>query len=167
MSLCDRCRKTQATFHMTLIEQVSGEKSSRDLCEKCAVEEGLLQTQKIAAPEGALLEQFVEGAAKVADLQHLTCEECGTTYLEFRNQGPLGCPHDYDVFKPGLHALIERAHDGGALHVGKTPRHAASAPRITEQDLTRLRRQLEDAVAAEDYKRAAGLRDRILELESQ
>jgi protein-arginine kinase activator protein McsA len=37
--------------------------------------------------------------------------------------------------------------------------------RISEQDIQRLKRQMDDAVAAEDYERAANLRDRIRKLE--
>ena len=36
---------------------------------------------------------------------------------------------------------------------------------VYEQDIRRLKQQLEEAVAAEDYERAARLRDRIDELE--
>ena len=34
MGLCERCRKAQATFHMTNIE-ASGTKKERHLCERC------------------------------------------------------------------------------------------------------------------------------------
>ncbi len=38
--------------------------------------------------------------------------------------------------------------------------------RVVEQDVIRLRKQLEEAVAAEDYERAAELRDRLSGLEA-
>ena len=68
------------------------------------------------------------------------------------------------MFGEHLERLLERAHDGATHHVGKAPKSAGTT-RVAQQDLRRLRRQLADAVAAEDYERAAELRDSIRELE--
>ncbi len=159
--LCERCKKAQATYHLTEID-TDGERSQRHLCERCALEEGLVQVHKpVAATE--FLEQFVSGA-KSSARGDLVCPDCGISYVEFRNQGQLGCPRDYDVFKEVLHPLIQREHNGGTHHVGKSPRDVA-AGRETEQEIRKLKRQLDEAVAAEDYERAARLRDRLRELE--
>lgn len=161
--LCDRCHKAQATFHVLNIEP-SGEKVQRHLCERCAAEEGE-QTVEKAAPTDELIEKLVLSAkGKTQSLHSLVCDQCGTSYVEFRNQGLLGCPNDYDAFKEILSHLIERAHDGATHHTGKTPR-TLGVSRTTQQDVQRLRRLLDDAVAAEDYERAAELRDRIREAE--
>ena len=162
MGLCEHCKKAQATFHLTNISR-DGEKIERHLCERCAVEEGLVQVHK---PSTELLENFI-AAAKSASSEsvNLICEECGISYVEFRNQGLLGCPKDYDTFKEVLSPLIERAHDGATHHTGKAP-GSLGAARTTQQEARRLSRQLAEAVAAEDYERAAELRDRIQTLES-
>jgi len=163
MGLCERCKKAQATFHMTNIE--SAGRQERHLCERCAVEEGLMQVAKPPVNINDILESFIAGSkTNAAALSGLVCEHCGISYVEFRNQGLLGCPHDYDVFEEQLAKLLERAHDGATHHVGKAPKTAA-APRVARQDLRRLKRQLSDAVAAEDYERAAQLRDKIREVE--
>lgn len=165
MGLCERCRKAQATFHLTNIEP-SGEKVERHLCDKCSEEEGYVQIHKPAVNLSDFLEAFVAGGkAGASALSSLVCDKCGITYIDFRNHGLLGCPHDYDVFKEPLSRLLERAHDNATHHVGKTPR-SIGKPRTTQQDIHRLRRQLAEAVAAEDYERAAALRDRIQQLES-
>lgn len=165
MVLCEKCKKAQATFHLTNIDP-SGAKFERHLCEKCAVDDGLIQIQKPTENFTELLEGFLShgkaGAAAAADL---VCDECGISYVEFRNQGLLGCPHDYDLFKAPLARLIERAHDGAKHHTGKAPRSATKA-RPAQADLRQLKRQLEEAVAAEDYERAVALRDRIRKLEA-
>ena len=161
--LCERCKKAQATFHLTDIEP-SGAKVERHLCERCSAEEGFLN-QKPSVNLNELLETFVGGKAAGGALSGLVCEECGISYVEFRNQGLLGCPHDYDAFKEPLAKLLERAHDGASHHTGKTPR-SLGAPRTSHQDLRKLRKQLDEAVAAEDYERAAALRDRIQKLEA-
>jgi protein arginine kinase activator len=165
MGLCERCKKAQATFHLTNIEP-SGEKIERHLCERCAVEAGLLQLQKPAVNLNELIESFVGGGKESSSaLSNLVCEECGISYVEFRNHGLLGCPRDYDAFKEPLGKLLERAHDGATHHAGKVPKSLGAA-RTTQQDIHRLKRQLADAIAAEDYERAAELRDRIRELET-
>jgi protein arginine kinase activator len=165
MGLCERCKKKQATFHMTNID-ASGAKQERHLCEHCAVEEGHMQVAKPSVDINDLLETFLASTKSAAgQAVNLTCENCGISYIEFRNQGLLGCPDDYDAFAEPLGRLLSEAHGDPAHHVGKTPK-SLGAQRKSHQDLRRLKRLLAEAVAAEDYERAAELRDQIRELES-
>ena len=164
MGLCEHCKKAQATFHLTNISR-DGEKVERHLCERCAVEEGLVQVHKPNF-NTEILENFIAAAKSASSVDtNLVCEECGVSYVEFRNQGMLGCPKDYDTFKDALIPLIERAHDGATHHAGKSPVSLGST-RTTQQEIRRLKRQLDEAVAGEDYERAAELRDRIRALET-
>lgn len=156
---CDKCDKP-ATIHLTDI--VNGQKNEVHLCEECAISEGI----KSSMPVSQLLQEFVlqssnEPAAKKAET---ACEVCGITFNEFRQQGLLGCPHDYDVFSAMLEPLLERAHDGGTQHIGKMPRKADVAQK-KHSEILRLRAALRQAVTAEDYEKAARLRDQIKELE--
>jgi protein arginine kinase activator len=164
MGLCEQCKKAQATFHLTNITR-EGEKLERHLCERCAVEQGLIQVHKPTFTT-EVLEGFIASAkaASSADTD-IVCDECGISYVEFRNQGLLGCPKDYDSFADALTPLIERAHDGAKHHIGKAPKSLGDA-RTAQQEARRLKRLLEEAVAAEDYERAAELRDRIRTLEA-
>ncbi len=151
-------------MHLTTIEP-GGAKAEKHYCDRCAAEVGLV---KDAAPAttSEVLEAIVAGGKGGGGHSNLVCEHCGVSYVEFRNQGLLGCEHDYDAFKEPLLKLLDRAHDGADHHTGKTPR-AHEVARVTQQDLRKLRRQLDEAVAAEDYERAARLRDRLAELEAQ
>jgi protein arginine kinase activator len=162
MGLCERCGKAQATFHLTNIEH--GEKSERHLCDRCATEEGLLSPQ-VGLADAGFLESFLTSATKAA-APSVVCEHCGISYVEFRNQGLLGCPHDYDAFKEPLEKLLRRAQDGSTHHVGKNPQ-AGTTRRGSEQEVRRLRKLLAEAVQGEDYERAADLRDQIADLESR
>ncbi len=165
MGRCERCKKAKATFHLTNIDR-SGNKVERHLCDKCAGEEGLAPTPKATVELHEILENFIAGSkAGGADLSDLVCDQCGISYVEFRNQSLLGCAADYDVFKEPLGRLLERAHDGVTHHTGKTPKSLGAAGK-PQHDIQRLKKQLEEAVSAEDYERAAELRDRIRELES-
>lgn len=164
--LCERCKSAQATFHLTNIDKF-GNKAERHLCDKCAVEEGMLQpSAKIAIDPDELLKFVQHGKQSTANLASLVCEHCGISFVEFRNHGLLGCAHDYDVFREPLLKLIQRAHNDATHHTGKSPRgvvHASKPGGVSE--IRRLKKHLEDAVAAEDYERAAELRDKIRTLE--
>lgn len=161
---CDKCDKP-ATVHLT--EIIGGQKTEKHLCEDCAAGEGI--TIKSNVPISQLLEDFIlqtspTDPGKPQERPELRCEVCGLTFSEFRSSGLLGCPHDYDAFEPALDGLLERTHEGVTQHVGKLPRRAGADQRKTNQML-RLRADLRRAIAAEDYERAAQIRDRIKELE--
>ena len=163
LGLCERCKKAQATFHLTNIDKY-GAKAERHLCDRCATEEGLLQqSPKISVDLGDILQGFVSQAKGGGSYSNLVCENCGISYVEFRNQGLLGCANDYEVFREPLVKLIDRAHAGATHHVGKSP--GVAKPANHTVDLRKLKKHLEEAVAAEDYERAAELRDRIRRLE--
>lgn len=165
MVLCEKCKKAQSTFHVTNIDAEG--KTELHLCDRCAVEEGYSAPTTPPVISSEILDTFVaKTKATGASLANLICDECGISYIEFRNQGQLGCGRDYVVFKEALLPLIERAHEGATRHVGRAPK-SAGAKRPIQETLRLLRRQLEDAVTAEDYERAAALRDRIRAAEAE
>lgn len=157
---CDKCDKP-AKVHLT--EIVDGQKTEKHLCEQCAVSEGI--TIKASVPISQFLEDFVLQSSQTdAAASPLTCEMCGLTFNEFRQQALLGCPHDYDAFEPAMLPLLERAQEGASQHTGKAPRRAGVSEKKSNAAL-RLRSMLKAAIASEDYERAAALRDQIKELE--
>jgi protein arginine kinase activator len=87
------------------------------------------------------------------ELAEMVCPDCGIKYMEFRAGGRLGCPLDYWVFSKGLTPLLQRFH-GATRHVGKVARHRDGA-----MDRLRMRTQLREAIAREEYEEAARLRD--------
>ncbi len=160
--LCQRCKKNQATVHLTDI--VKNEKYEKHLCDQCAQEENI--TIKSHTPINELLASFVLQQSDAQELADLKCEQCGTTFVEFRNNGLLGCPNDYDVFEEALAPLLERAHgEGASHHVGKVPHGRTGETEKQQRELVRLRRQLNEAVEHENYEKAAEVRDQIKALE--
>lgn len=156
---CDNCNKN-ATVHLTEIK--GGKKLEKHLCEQCAAQnEGL--PVKPHMPINELLTNFVMMHSGLPKDTATTCEQCGMTWSDFRNGGLLGCAHDYDVFEKDLNPLLTRAHEGMTRHVGKVParRGGTGVPMKRQIDLSRLRKDLAKAVEAEDYERAAKLRDQI------
>lgn len=155
---CDNCNNT-ATVHLTEIK--GGKKLEKHLCEQCAAKiEGI--SVKSHTPINELLTNFVLAHSGVAKQETAVCEHCGMTWAEFRQGGLLGCEHDYDLFDRELTPLAQRAHKGATHHVGKQPaRRRGGAPARRTPDVARLKRELAKAVEAEDYERAAKLRDQI------
>ena len=60
-----------------------------------------------------------------------------------------------------------RAHEGATHHLGKVParRGGSGVPAKRSLDVAKLRKELARAVEAEDYERAAKLRDSIKQAE--
>lgn len=162
MKKCDHCDRP-ATVH--LIEIVNGKQIEKHLCENHASEAGV--EVKATAPINELLEKFVlkhSGTASTEPTQ--ACDSCGMSYSRFRKTGLLGCPDCYDAFEDQLIPLLGRAHQGAERHIGKSP-ESAGADQARQQRLLQLRRELEQAVAAEKYETAARIRDQVRQLESE
>ena len=93
------------------------------------------------------------------------CPACGMTRTEILKKGRLGCDKCYEVFAAEmLPVVISLQHND--QHLGKVPRR--SQARIKNSvELARLRREIEKAVAAENYELAAQLRDKIKTLPAE
>src|SRR5262245_38110990 len=102
---CHECDE-KATVHLTDI--VEGHKKELHLCQTCAEQRELLRKQEMNLP--AILETLIgQHLGQLTDeLSRLTCPACGIKYMEFRAEGRLGCPHDYEAFRNGLQPLLER-----------------------------------------------------------
>lgn len=159
--ICEKCNKNHATVHLTAIE--NGVKREAHLCDECARNAGvgLKVTFSISDILGNLMEPKVSKATR--DMQQLRCPECGITYQEFKSKARLGCANDYEVFRAGLLPLLEKIHNA-TQHVGKLP-HTVDATLKKENELNRLKRELDGMVKSENFEKAAEIRDRIRTLE--
>ncbi len=174
--LCE-CGQREATVHETVI--INGKAIEKNLCEQCAQAMGLAPTPG-HTPLHELVKQFVETSeeedAPETETVEQACPTCAMTWDRFKQSGLLGCAICYKTFEDRLGPLIERAHEGATHHVGKIPRGALERSRHsgperlasllgdTEDRLRRmgeLRRQLAEAVAGEQFERAAKLRDEL------
>jgi protein arginine kinase activator len=161
--VCDNCGSTQAVVHLTQI--VNNQMSTHRLCEKCAAEKGLETAPEPAnLPLTDFLAQMGKDPAVEGDPASTQCSFCGLTFRDFRETGRLGCPHCYETYAPHLQRLLRRVH-GGTQHVGKVYLPPDPSASDLERRLDTLRRKLNRAVEAEDFERAAQLRDEIRTLE--
>lgn len=93
----------------------------------------------------------------------MQCSRCGLTLQEFANAGKLGCDNCYDTFKKYLMPVLKRIHGAGS-HSGKIPARSGGKLAVKRQ-LESLRIKLKEAVAAEEYEKAAEYRDMIRAME--
>ena len=162
---CDACGEPGAVVHLTQV--VNNETTSSHLCEKCAAEKGI---QTGPQPSNLPLADFLakmgeeEEGGRDPLLDEQTCPFCNLSTRDFREVGRLGCPQCYPTFEGYLRGLLRKIH-GGTQHVGKV--YLPPDPSVSEkaQQLEGLRRKLARAIEAEDFERAAELRDQIRTLE--
>lgn len=166
---CQKCDKP-ATCHIT--ELTEGTPQELHLCEDHARQYLTAGSDEPAAGKGIaaamaqhmaqqMAQQMAVGqtAEELEKLDQQACPVCGITFYEFRSQGRLGCPNDYLCFQSQLEPLILNIH-GESQHEGKSPQ---GNPRVSLErtQLIRLRREMKEAVAREEYEKASQLRDQI------
>ncbi|MCA9131720.1 MAG: UvrB/UvrC motif-containing protein [Planctomycetales bacterium] len=163
---CQHCEKP-ATFHITELTDPSGPVMVH-LCEEHA--RSYLSQETVDSPSNALagmlakqlkLEQTAEQLAK---LDKKTCPVCGIKFAEFRQAGRLGCAYDYVFFQSDLEPLLLSIH-GSKVHKGKQPTRRSGSP-DRQHKLIQLRREMQEAIAKEQYERAGELRDKIQNYEN-
>lgn len=158
--LCDNCGKEPAKIHYKEIKD--NQVTEFHLCEKCASEKGIqvLHKEQPFSIPNIMTEMAEEVGADMAK-----CERCGLTYREFRDSGRLGCSGCYVAFKEQLKPLLRRIH-GSNVHIGKSPRMSQGVFE-KRREVETLKAELGRAINCEDFEKAAEIRDRIRELESQ
>ena len=155
MSKCDLCDKA-AVVHEVRVK--NGVRKEIHLCETHAQSAGILITTDLSVAKAQ--EALAAQAAKRAVSPASVCSTCGMNFREFRQSGTLGCADCYDSFLRLLAPLIERAQRGATHHCGKSPKRKGIS--VDRQHVVRkLLKELDEAVAAEQYERAAQLRDRL------
>jgi protein arginine kinase activator len=167
---CQKCDKP-ATCHIT--ELTDGSPQELHLCEDHARQYLTAGSEEPVAGKGMaaavaqhmMAQQMAVGqtAEELEKLDQQACPVCGITFYEFRSQGRLGCPNDYLCFQSQLEPLILNIH-GESQHEGKSPKGDPGRSHRRTQ-LIRLRREMKEAVAGEEYEKASKLRDRIRSIE--
>lgn len=162
--ICELCEKNQATIVYTHI--VDNEKKTVHICGFCASKENGGDAQKTPSADMTAKMKVALGSIKEGgNAASSACPQCGLTYEEFKKGGRFGCHLCYTAFAGQLERLLERIH-GATNHNGKELVEV-SADSTPEDELAHLREELQTAVAAEAFEKAAELRDHIAELEKE
>jgi protein arginine kinase activator len=157
---CDVCGEKDATVFLTQI--VEGKMQKVNLCEACAKTKGVNDPTGFALTDlllGLPAEKLERGPASHK------CPVCGFTQADFKKTGRLGCSECYATFAEALAPMLANMHKG-TTHVGKAPGNRARLREINAKMKT-LQASLDEAVASEQYEKAATLRDEIRQLEAE
>lgn len=162
--LCQNCGRNEATTHIKRI--VDGESTELHLCSSCAQHLGYAGLfGGFGGGIGSLLTRFFPEAVLPSAEESERCPGCGATFDEIVRTGNMGCAECYDVFYDKLKPSLSRIH-GRATHVGKTS--STRDDRMERRaEIRRLEEERNAAVEAEEYEKAAVLRDRIRELRGE
>ncbi|MCD7904626.1 MAG: UvrB/UvrC motif-containing protein [Clostridiales bacterium] len=181
--LCQKCNHNNASVHYE--QNINGKVTKLDLCPECAKEMNLgignIFDTNISNAFGNMFDDVFESfgsllGSHAGTLASLSCNSCGTSLNDLSNTSFLGCPDCYDVFDSLVEKNLERC-QRGTRHLGKRPNRLGS-PKAEESKKAKkekkplseadsLRAELKAAVKAENYEKAAELRDKIKALENK
>lgn len=172
---CEKCKQNEATFFYE--ESVNGNTRSYHLCRDCAEkmkENGELQFSMDDEMSFPLFPSFpnllgelfgVPGRSSKRLAGGKKCPGCGATWEDLVRNGKVSCPQCYDTFKDELASTVRQVH-GNVTHTGRAPRRLRVVNEKKEK-LERCRRELNEAIKAENFEKAAELRDEIKALENE
>ena len=178
--LCERCGKNEATMRLTKI--INNKKTVTNLCAECARETG----NQIPTPlegigsmlSGLLgLENLWKSNPMLKTEEPKRCPVCGTTKEDITREGKLGCGECYITFIDEMRPLLRKIH-GNCLHHGSVPgieaepetKKSVKLPKKLKEELSeedKLREQMNEAIAKEDFETAIVLRNKINELQQK
>jgi protein arginine kinase activator len=179
-SVCDICGTSPIAIQITQAE--NDEVQVISLCFSCAQKQGIeLDLLKEGGPLANLVAGMGMGEEKGGKKgkgktkekgipwPRATgrCHGCGMTASMLKKFGRFGCRLCYDHFSDDRLRLLLRQMHGFSKHVGKIPA-PANDPRSWNlaSRITTLRRSLDTAIEAEDFERAAMLRDQLRALDA-
>ncbi len=164
--LCQYCKQRKATIHVK--ENVNGHFSERYLCDYCA-EEMNQGTSPFSFSVHDLLSDYLDQEmppdTQRKALGEKACPHCGQTYRHYKKIGLFGCAECYKVFRPRIMPIIRRI-QGSNQHIGKVPEKIEQIQRF-QKEVEHLQSILKEAVAKEEYEKAAEARDRIKSFEEK
>lgn len=178
---CQLCPSPQATVHLTELS-ADGTRCELHVCRDCVARLGLaldnpppLMPLQAQAQALAQVGESVDTVQVPAPAEGEACPQCGLEFSAYAQSNLFGCAECYGAFAPQVSELVQRYH-GAVRHLGRVPggvaepvaEAAADPASRAQQRLTAKRsaRQslalaLADAIAHEQFERAAALRDQL------
>lgn len=161
--VCDFCHEREAVI---FVEQVNnnGQKRKISMCMECAIARGISDDpKKIESSIGDLFNELTATAKKIELENNRMCPVCGTSLADIKRFGYTGCPECYAIFKGSIQSYLVDKGIGGT-YTGSMPARLASFHSVLN-DRIALQNKLNDAVAHEDFEKAAMYRDYLHALE--
>ena len=162
--MCEICGIREANIKFTQV--INKNKKEMHICKVCAEEKGFSNPLS-GFPKliSGLIIGIMGELPETIKREHidLKCSFCQLSWNEFQKGGLLGCGHCYESFSVPLKKLLLKMH-GSNKHIGNRPASQRETGTIDEAD--RLRNELNRAIKAENFERAAQLRDKIRDIEA-
>ena len=159
---CEKCKEQEASVFFE--QTVNGISKAMHLCPACAElvkKEGFFEDSLPFS--GSLFGSlFGLGAPQRATKR---CAQCNASWADIRREGKAVCPACYQAFAEELSPTLRSLH-GKVSHNGRTPAGRKHHKEKAEQ-LAALRAELQAAIGAEEYEKAAALRDHIKAMEKE
>jgi len=168
--VCDACGAEPATVHVLRLD---GEGMNHShLCQECAEGEA-------GQVEGAALVVAMPSAGTIGatpgrvggrsidengDSFSPLCVVCGTTLNDFRESGLFGCAACHELFR-GHVGEVDESSVEGAEYQGKIPLRMPG-DKTERREVVRLQRMLRELIDTERFEEAAGVRDRLTDIEA-
>ena len=167
--LCQNCGKNEANTHIKQI--INGDTAESHLCSECANHLGYSDMFSgfdfsLSDFFGGFLSDVMPGHL-IGDVKR--CEKCGASFNDIVREGRVGCANCYRTFYDRLRPSLQRIH-GKARHSGKISRSAADEKKEEEtlqEKINALQEQMNEAVAKQDFEKAAEIRDEIKVLKGE
>ena len=167
--LCQNCGKYEATTHVKRI--INGEATENHLCNDCAKALGYGDS---FSGFGNIFSDFFGSFFNGPDLGALSahtlrCEKCGSTFSDIVESGKVGCSDCYKTFYDKLLPSLVRLH-GKTKHEGKTPniiQAEVSGEEVKVNEIEKMEEELKAAIDAQEFEKAAQLRDKIKEMKDK
>lgn len=164
---CDFCENKATVFYTKIMDGVTAKAC---LCEKCAAEKGVTDPDGFLPGKTSFTEELtddVEGEKVEVSFTAPTqssgkCPTCGFAFDDLKKTGRLGCDACYVQFRNEIKHNLAGMHKGTS-HVGRVPEGMLEAFQH-QQRIDELQKQMDEAIAGEDYEKAASLRDEIKKL---
>lgn len=167
--LCENCKKKKATFFYE--ENRNGKVKKICLCSDCAAKAGLSVGKMFSEDELFGAFSLFPSQLERKHVSEERCPVCRKSLSEIRQSGKFGCSACYDTFAERLDLTPFLGKD---FHGAPLTKKAAAATKETkeakeakEDPVLSLKKELEQAVLAEEYEKAAALRDKIRGLEAK
>ena len=161
--ICDICKKEEAVIS---IEQVSdGFKKNIYLCKDCAAKFGFgVFSEKIDISIKNLFTNY-ELNKKLEQENSPACPCCGEKLLDIKFKQKIGCPACFSFFQNEIEEML-RKKKKDLRYTGIIPKakNLFAEKKITSAE---LKLELRKAIDAEEYEKAAFLRDKLKDLEKK
>ncbi len=167
--ICEECNSREATCTIKVI--TGGESRLKHVCNECmqkfnrAFTSGNIQDLLSSIFSAIIPELDTKSETENETIPEIVCNNCGMTYRQFKEKGRLGCPECYAAFRHELEPMLQQIH-GRLYHAGRQvlTSERAQRQRSRQEELTR---QMNQAVAMEDFETAARLRDMLKEIAAE